>query len=169
MDARREILGILQKAFQIEVDGYTFYSMTADRAAKPAVQELFAKLARDEVEHQKYLKGVMKNYDAEGLAAFAVQRRAPELKAFSDAVFSEKFRQQAQGATFEMGVLSVGMTLENNAVAFFTRAAEGAREAEIRDFYVFLADWERQHFAALQGLYNSVRTDFWEAFGFAPF
>lgn len=169
MNTRQEILEILKKAFQIEVDGYTFYSMTADRASKPAVQELFAKLARDEVEHQKYLKGVMKGYDAEGLAAFVVQRRAPELKAFSDAVFSEKFRQQAHGAMFEVGALSVGMTLENNAVAFFTRAAEGAKDKEVQDFYAFLADWEREHFAALQGLYNSVRADFWESSGFAPF
>lgn len=169
MDSRQEILDILKKAFQIEVDGYTFYAMTAERAAKPAVQELFAKLARDEVEHQRYLKGVMTNYDAEGLAAFVVQRRPPELKAFSEAVFSEKFRQQAQGAMFEVGVLSVGMTLEHNAVTFFTRAAEGAQEREVRDFYLFLADWERQHFAALQQLYNSVRADFWEASGFAPF
>lgn len=169
MDARAEILDILKKAFQIEVDGYTFYSMTAERATKPAVQELFAKLARDEVEHQRYLKGVMKNFDAEGLAAFVMQRRAPELKAFSDAVFSDKFRQQAAGAVFEVGVLSVGMTLENNAVTFFTRAAEGAREREVRDFYAFLAAWERQHFDALQRLYNSVRADFWEASGFAPF
>lgn len=169
MNARQEIMDILKKAFQIEVDGYTFYSMTAERVAKPAVQELFAKLARDEVEHQRYLKGVMTNYDAEGLAAFVVHRRAPELKAFSDAVFSDKFRQQAAGAMFEVGALSVGMTLENNAVTFFTRAAEGAREKEVRDFYAFLADWERQHFEALQNLYNAVRTDFWEASGFAPF
>lgn len=169
MTARQQILDILRKAFQIEVDGYTFYAMTADRATKPAVQELFAKLARDEVEHQRYLKGVMKNFDAEGLAAFQVQRRPAELRAFSAAVFSEKFRAQAQGAMFEMGVLSVGMTLEHNAVSFFTRAAKEAQEQEVREFYEFLAGWEREHFEALQSLYNSVRTDFWEASGFAPF
>jgi rubrerythrin len=41
MTARDQIVDILRKAYQIEVDGYTFYSMTADRAIKPAVQELF--------------------------------------------------------------------------------------------------------------------------------
>lgn len=169
MDGRQEVLDILKKAYQIEVDGYTFYSMTAERAAKPAVQELFAKLAHDEVEHQRYLKSVMKRYNAEGAAAFSVLRRTPELKAFSDAVFSEKFRRQAEGAMFEVGVVSVGMTLENNAVAFFTRAAEGATDTEVREFYTFLADWEKEHFAALQRLYDAVRTDFWENSGFAPF
>ena len=60
---RDEVLDILRKAYQIEVDGYTFYSMTADRADKPAVQELFGKLAQDEVQHQAFLRGVLQRYD----------------------------------------------------------------------------------------------------------
>ena len=40
-----DIREVLRKAYQIEVDGYTFYSMAADRSTKPAVGELFAKLA----------------------------------------------------------------------------------------------------------------------------
>ncbi len=65
-----EIREILKKAYQIEVDGYTFYSMTAERAAKPAVQELFDKLARDEVQHKAYLQSVIGSYEEKGLAAF---------------------------------------------------------------------------------------------------
>ena len=57
-ECARAILDIVGKAYQIEVDGYTFYSMTAERATKPAVQELFAKLASDEVQHQAFLKEV---------------------------------------------------------------------------------------------------------------
>ncbi len=58
MSDREQMLDILRKAYQIEVDGYTFYSMTADRAEKEAVRDLFAKLAADEVQHQAYLKSV---------------------------------------------------------------------------------------------------------------
>jgi rubrerythrin len=169
MTSRDEILDILRKAYQIEVDGYTFYSMTAEKAAKPAVRELFEKLARDEMEHQAYLKAVVKRYDREGSAAFRVQQRAPELRVFADKVFTDRFRSQAQGAAFEVGVLSVGMTLESNAIAHFTRAAEGADDREVRGFYEFLADWEREHLQALQNLYNAVRQDFWQDAGFAPF
>ena len=168
-DARDTILDILKKAYQIEVDGYTFYSMAADRSDKPAVVELFDKLAHDEVEHKAYLKGVMRNFDAEGVAAFAHERRAPELRAFAATIFSDDFKKQAEGAAFEMGVLSIGMQLESRAIAFFTRAASEADEQEVRDFYQFLADWEQQHFDALQRLYGGVREDFWAEGGFAPF
>lgn len=166
---RNDVIDILRKAYQIEVDGYTFYSMTADRADKPAVQELFGKLAQDEVQHQAFLRQVANHYDADGVAAFSIVGKAPELKAFADRVFSERFREQAEGAAFEMAAVSVGMTLEKNAVAYFSTAATQATEAEVRRFYQFLADWEQQHLDALQALHTSVRADFWDKGGFAPY
>ena len=169
MNANDEIREILRKAYQIEVDGYTFYSMAAEQAKKDAVQELFDKLARDEVQHKAYLKNVMGSYDEKGVEAFNVHRRDPDLKAFTDTIFTDRFKAKAAGAEFELGVLSVGMTLEQNAIAYFSGAAEHATEAEVRDFYRFLADWEREHFAALQQLHASVRQDFWHEGGFSPF
>src|SRR5512137_430687 len=83
---RDEVLDILRKAYQIEVDGYTFYSMTADRADKPAVQELFGKLATDEVQHQAFLRSVLKGYDDHGLSAFSMSMKIPDLGAFSNKV-----------------------------------------------------------------------------------
>ena len=168
-DSQETVRQILRQAYQIEVDGYTFYSMAADKADKPAVQELFDKLARDEVEHQAYLKGVARSFDTEGVAAFRVGRREPELKAVSDSVFSDRFKEQARGAAFEMGVLSIGMQLETRAIAYFTRAATETGEQEVKDFYQFLADWEKEHLDALQSLHNAVREDFWTEGRFSPF
>jgi rubrerythrin len=68
-----------------------------------------------------------------------------------------------------MGVLSVGLTLETNAMAHFEYAADTTDSVEVRDFYRYLADWEKQHFDALHTLYASIRTDFWTTGGFAPF
>lgn len=169
MQMPEQVLDILKKAYQIEVDGYTFYSMTAEKASKPAVKELFEKLAHDEIQHQAYLKEVLRNYGTMGTAAFQTKQAAQDLSEYSQKLFTDQFRQQAHGATFEMGVLSVGMTLENNAIRLFSSAAQGASEQEVKAFYTFLADWEKQHFDALQGLFNSVREDFWGAGGFAAF
>jgi rubrerythrin len=160
---------MLRKAYQIEVDGYTFYSRAADRASKPPVQELFDKVAHDEVQHKAYLKGVMTSYEERGLEAFNVKFRDPDLKAFTATIFTDRFREQAEGTDFELGVLSIGMTLETNAISYFSTAAENTSETEVRDFYRFLADWERQHLEALQSLYNGVRQDAWAESGFSPF
>ena len=168
-DARTQILDILRKAYQIEVDGYTFYAMTAEKATKSAVKELFGKLAQDEIQHQAFLSGVGQRYAAEGTSAFAVTKPAVNLSGLTDHVFTTRFKEQARGAAFEMGVLSVGLTLETNAMAHFNQAAGVADSAEVRDFYRYLADWEKQHFDALNALYTAIRADFWEMGGFAPF
>jgi len=41
--------------------------------------------------------------------------------------------------------------------------------AEVRGFYQFVADREKQHFDALNTLYSTIRADFWGMGGFAPF
>jgi rubrerythrin len=169
MSAPDQILDILRKAYQIEVDGYTFYSMTADRADKPAVQELFGKLAQDEVQHQAFLRSVLKNYHDKGIEAFSLGIVLPDFRVFSEKVFTDRFREQAEGAAFEMAALSVGMTLEKNAVAYFSGAVRNASEPEVRQFYQFLADWEQQHLNALSSLSETIREDFWEKSGFSPY
>jgi rubrerythrin len=164
-----QVREILRKAYQIEVDGYTFYSMAADQAKKDPVRELFDKLARDEVQHKAYLQSVIGSYDEKGVEAFSIHRRDPDLKAFTDTIFTSRFKEQASGADFELGVLSIGMTLETRAIGYFSGAAEEATDGEVSDFYRFLADWEQQHLEALQRLYDGVRQDFWAEGGFSPF
>jgi rubrerythrin len=168
-DNRDAILDIVGKAYQIETDGYTFYSMTAERATKPAVQELFSKLASDEVQHQAFLKSAARNYDEKGAAAFSFNTKLPDARAVTSQVFTGRFREQAAGAQFEIAVLSIGMTLESNAIRYFTTAAKQATEREVREFYQFLADWEQQHYDSLQNIFSIVRADHMAESGFSPF
>jgi rubrerythrin len=168
-DTRDAILEVVGRAYQIEVDGYTFYSMTAERAQKPAVQELFAKLAADEVQHQAFLKSIARNYAEQGPHAFGFQLKTPDVRAELSQIFSGRFREQAAGAQFELAVLSIGMTLETNAIKYFSTAARQATDKEVKQFYQFLADWETQHYDALQNLSALVREDQMGASGFSPF
>jgi rubrerythrin len=67
-----------------------------------------------------------------------------------------------------MAALSLHDAREN-AVAYFSTASQQATDQEVRQFYGFLADWERQHLDALQGLHETIRSDFWDRSGFSPF
>jgi len=168
MTAKEQILEIVRKAYQIEVDGHTFYSMTAATADKAAVKELFGKLAADELQHKAYLTNVLKNYEEQGVSAFQGTRLPEGARSFADRVFTVGFRKQAAGADFEVAVVSIGMQLESRAVTFFTKAAQEATDGEVRDFYRFLADWETEHLDSLKDLSDSLRTDFWDRSGFSP-
>jgi rubrerythrin len=169
MSARDQIMDVLRRAYQIEVEGHTFYTLCATRSDKPVVRELFEKLAHDEVLHQGYLKSVVGKYAERGNAAFEIQRRPPDMSSIARKVFTDRFRQEAQGASFEMGVVSIGMQLETNAINHFRAAATAATDKEVADFYGFLAAWEQEHYDALDALQKAVRADFWDRSGFAPF
>jgi rubrerythrin len=155
------ISDILRKAFQVEVDGFTFYSMALERATKPAVRKLFERLARDETEHKAYIMAVMKRYEEHGARSFQFDPRDPDLGEFSSQIFTENFKEQAQGEMSELGALSIGLQLESNAVTFFETAARDASDPQISGFYRFLADWEGLHLRTLQQLYDSIRVDSW--------
>ena len=154
------IADILRKAFQVEVDGFTFYSMVAESTTKPAVRKLFERLARDETEHQAYIRAVMRRYEEHGASGFHFNPRDPDLAEFSSEIFTADFKEQAQGEVSELGAVSIGLQLESNAVAFFDTAARNATEPQITGFYQFLADWEGMHLRTLQQLYDSIRVDF---------
>ena len=155
------ITDVLRKAFQVEVDGFTFYSMAAEHTAKPAVRKLFERLARDETEHQAYIRAVMRRYEEHGASSFHFDPRNPDLAEFSSEIFTESFKEQAQGEVSELGALTIGVQLESTAVTFFSAAASEASDPQITGFYQFLADWEGMHLRTLQQLYDSIRVDFW--------
>lgn len=154
-----EIVDILRKAYQVEVDGLTFYTLTAQSATKPAAEKLFERLARDETEHQTYLRSVLRRYEEHGASSFAFERRDPDLAEFSSAIFTEEFRDQATGEESELGALSIGLQLEATAVEFFDASARNATDPQISGFFRFLADWEGLHLRTLQHLYDSIRED----------
>jgi rubrerythrin len=155
------ISDLLRKAFQVEVDGYTFYSMAMEAATKPAARRLFERLARDETEHKAYIMAVMKRYEEHGASSFQFDPRAPDFAEFSSQIFTDSFKEQAQGEVSEIGALSIGIQLETNAVALFDTAAREASDPQIGGFYRFLADWEGSHLRTLQHLYDSIRVDPW--------
>ena len=155
------ISDILRKAFQVEVDGHTFYSMAMEAATKPAARKLFERLARDETEHKAYIMAVMKRYEEHGASSFQFDPRDPDMSEFSSKIFTESFKEQALGEVTEIGALSIGIQLETKAVALFETAAREASDPQIGGFYRFLADWEGSHLRTLQHLHDSIQVDPW--------
>ena len=162
---RFEIVG---KAYQIETDGYTFYSMTAERATKPAVQELFCETRLGRGPAPGIPEVVAKNYDEKGVAAFRFDAKMPDARAVTSQIFTGRFREQAAGAQFELAVLSIGMTLETTPSSTSRRREAGHRQGSA-EFYQFLADWEQQHYDSLQNIFSMVRSDHMAESGFSPF
>ena len=61
------------------------------------------------------------------------------------------------------------MTLESNAITYFTTAAKQSSDQDVKEFYQFLANWEQQHYDSLQNIFSMVRSDHMADSGFSAF
>ena len=154
-------------AIETEIRGYEFFRAAADRCADPDGKEMFLSLAREEVEHRKLLEREVKSLIDQGkfLPHEEVMTQSPEEHT---AIPVEAFRESLKRSHFEMSAISIGVVLEQNAIAHFKAMAEETDDEEARKTFSWLAEWERGHLDQLRGLDQMMRDEYWSEQGFTP-
>ncbi len=159
----------LFKAIQAEDEGYSFYRMAAGSSADPKGREIFQKLAEDELLHMDFLKKQLKAFTETGEADRNASLGTATEYLGESPIFSQGFKQRIGDAHQEMSALSIGIQLELNAIKFYKAEAGAVEDETVKKFYSELADWESGHYHALLKQYDSLKEDYWNAAGFAPF
>ena len=159
---------LLEQALQTERDGFALYSMAAERAEDPGAREMFRRLAEDEKHHHETLqKQYMALHGGEGWRA-DVPLETPGDELTPSEVFSPSFRERIQGKHVEASALSIGLLLERNAIAFYSKLSEEAETEALKVFFRQLADWEDSHYQLLLRLDEDLKEDYWTRNRFAP-
>lgn len=159
----------IAKAIQAEVDGYHFYMMAARSTSDAKGRETFEMLAQEELDHQDFLKKQYKAITETGKPDSSVRLGKPADFSGMSPIFSEQIKARVRDAHYEMSALSIGIQLELSAINFYKTEAEAAPMAEIRAFYMELADWETGHYRMLLSQQESLKEDYWSDSGFSPF
>lgn len=159
---------ILEKALQAERDGFALYSMAAERAEDPGAREMFERLAQDEQHHHEALQKQYVSLHGGNGWRVDVPMEMPGDDLDLGAVFSEGFRERIEGKHVEASALSIGLLLERNAIAFYSKLAEEAETEALKVFFRQLADWEDTHYQLLLKLDEDLKEDYWTKNRFAP-
>ena len=168
-DAIRRMTEGLLKAIQAEIEGHHFYRMAAQSTSDEKGQEIFQRLAQEELDHRDFLEAHYRSLLETGAPhPTASLGTATELVGFSP-IFSENLRERASEAHFEMTALSVAIQLELNAVQFYRQESEAATLPEVQRLFTDLAEWESRHYHALLRQQEALKSDYWSAQGFSPF
>lgn len=170
MNTDREILSEgLKKAAMAELEGHNFYMMAATTTRDSKGKEIFQQLAREEMDHFNFLKAHYESVMETGKLSEVA--RLGERGVFDDSwpIFSDKLKERAEDAHYEMTALSLGIQLEQDAMKFYKEQAEKVGEPDARKFFGELADWERGHYQALLKQQESLKHDYWQGAGFEPF
>lgn len=167
-EVRDQLLEALLQAIEAEVQGYHFYKTVARTTEDPRGREVFQALARDEQQHATWLRTQYRSLLETGSFDLEADRGEPQHDP-SAPIFSDRFKDRAASAHFEMTALSVGVQLESDARKHYREMAVRAEEPEISAFFEELAEWEYGHYRTLLAQQEALEQAYWAANRFAPF
>jgi rubrerythrin len=168
-NSTKRMIDGLQRAIQAEHEGRHFYLMAAGNTNDLQGREIFQNLAEEELSHFHYLQAQYKSLLETGKVDSSVSLGKSKILSGSHPIFSEAIKERINQAHYEMTALSIGIQLEQSAVRFYSTEAETVVDPAVASFYGELAEWERGHLKALQSQMESLREDYWNKGGFAPF
>ncbi|MFH2055272.1 MAG: ferritin family protein [bacterium] len=159
----------LRKAAMAELEGHNFYLMAAATTKDQKGKEVLMLLAREEMDHFKFLKTHYESVQETGKLSETAKLGARG--DFDEAwpIFSTELKGRAGEAHYEMTALSIGIQLEQDAMKFYKELSQKVADPKAQSFFEELAEWEKGHYHALLNQQEALKHDYWEGAGFEPF
>ncbi|MDY0286309.1 MAG: rubrerythrin [Bacteroidia bacterium] len=159
-------LEILKQAILLEKRGMAFYTAAANSSGDPDVKNLFMTMAGEESDHMNFLSQQYRNYEKGGKFEWI---ELPATSAIADSVLTKSLSEKINAAGYEAAAISSAIELENRAIELYAKRAENAEDQEEKEFYNWLADWERGHHELLYKLDQELKERIWNDNSFWPF
>ncbi len=168
MDPKTEtMIQAVKDAIMTEIKGQQLYSHAAATTEDAAAKAMFEALARDEDEHVALLQAQYKSLMEEGRIDLS-QVHPAELDHGAGHVIDDSFRKSIKRGTFEMAVIGIGCDLENKAITYYKDQANKAEDADLKQLFTWLAEWEVGHLEHLVELEKMLQDEYWADQGFSP-
>jgi rubrerythrin len=158
--AEERLLGGLREAIIAEQTGVEFYSVASHNTADLQGREVFEQLAREEAEHQQWLKRQYGNL-LQGRPFEKIGAAGRADLGGPSPVFSEALKARVGEAHWEMTALAVGLALEDSTITRYRALAQEATQPDVRRFFEELARWEEGHAEALRRQSNLLKESYW--------
>jgi rubrerythrin len=159
-----EELNILRTAILNEVEGYQFYTLAAMRAEDTYTKEAFNHLAREEQQHESWLRKMYVQLSEKQ----SVSIEEMEVSSLPSPKIFRKENVGAESGSLEISVYKIGILMEMASMTFYKNAAEDATTPELKKMLLHLADWENKHLESLQNMYDVLKDEWWDMQGFSP-
>jgi rubrerythrin len=158
-EALQRSLDTLKSAILGEIRGWEFYTDAAKKTSSPSGQKMFEQLAKDEVDHQKWLEEAYDRLAAgkEGLTPMHLIKHKPIDKKMKPVAPVDRRRlvKKVKERTDEVEAVLIGIKLEEDAITFYQEALEQPDvNDEVKDLFKTLVEVEEGHLTILQGEYQ---------------
>jgi rubrerythrin len=164
---KEAMIEAVKKALMVEIKGHELYTHAAGKTEDPVARALFETLAKDEDDHVRILKTQYKSLMQDGRIDLEAVHPA-EVDHGSHMIIDDDFKKSIRRGTFEMAVIGIGCDLENKAISYYKEQSAKAEDADLKQLFTWLAEWEDGHLEQLLELEKIYQDAYWADQGFSP-
>ena len=157
---------VLKDALELERRGHAFYLQAAEATKDPRGKNMFLTLARDELDHLRFLDEAFRSLMQGGTWPKMPEpaKVAPRQSPRRPEVFASPKQAAAEvkPSAGELDALKRGMEAEEDSIALYGQALARAASDDEKRLFGALVAVEEGHRAILQAEYDHItRTGFW--------
>ncbi|MCU0645537.1 MAG: ferritin family protein [bacterium] len=156
---QEQALDIIKGAILLERKGKAFYETTARTTQSEAVKEIFETMAAEEEKHIEILSKHFESLVRSGKLSQVKYDAKPHQ--ISAAVLTKQIREQITAASFEAAAITAAMSMEDNAVRFYSQRAQTTTNPLEKELFDWLSNWEKTHLQFLSDLDNELKESVW--------
>jgi len=141
-----ELESVFSVAISREIEAYEFYREIADRVKDPEVKKVFKELSDEELQHMEFLEKFKVN---------------PEMIMKIEAPADYKVAEATELPPFDINMkpadaIALAMKKEQLAVEFYGELASITKDAEIKKFFLNIANMELNHKHRLENVFVQI-------------
>ena len=157
---------VLKTAILMEKRGKAFYENVASQTQSPDVKKIFTMMAEEEQTHIEFLSKQFASY-SKNHKFDKIDLKADT--AVVDEILSGDIKTQISAASFEAAAISAAIDMETKAIEVYTKQANEATDANEKELFSWLAEWEKGHYKVLHELNEELKQNIWFDNNFWPF
>ncbi|HNW70786.1 MAG TPA: ferritin family protein [Bacteroidales bacterium] len=164
----KKSLEIIKSAIVMEARGQAFYLHVAEQTKSEDIKNIFTIMAGEEKLHAEFLTKQYASLKKSGKPDKQILPGTAEEKVVK-LILSPEIKKQISGAGYEAAAISASIDMENKAVEIYTDFAEKAEDPEIKELFLWLANWEKGHVKLLSDMDKELLEKIWYDNNFWPF
>lgn len=146
---------ILRYAMQMELDGHNFYKEKAKSMSNPTTEKLFSTLAKTELDHYKFIEGLLNTYIETESFDIDPAVLNKEESIFEAREESEHLKETLQESDIpDLTVLRMAYLIERDYKEFYQNAADNIEDKDVKAIFERLAQWELGHESLFKSEYD---------------
>lgn len=162
---KKEEIYSIRQAILMEVEGYEFYKIASSQFEGEEIKKAFLQLMDEEKSHAKWLEETFEKFKEHENEKFSLAflENPPKPNIFD----WEKLMTKT--ASIPLTVFGIALEMEKSSIEFYKKKKEETEDENLKKLYSVLEAWENTHYDQFDKIYNTLKEDWWNEQGYAPF